>query len=168
MRKRTLLRANVLILALIICLSCLSMSAFADETAPVEDAEGAFKARVISLVNAEREKEGLAELMELDTLTEAADLRAFEAARSFSHTRPDGERCFTVFSEYSMKYKAAGENLAYGFKTPEDMVDAWMNSELHRANILDPDFTYIAIGYYVNENGRGYYSQLFYTPSDKA
>lgn len=168
MKKRPLFRANILFLAFILCFSCLSMAAFADETAPEEDAVKLSRTRVISLVNAERAKAGLSELLELDTLTEAADLRAFEAAQSFSHTRPNGQRCFTVFAEYSLKYKAAGENLAYGFKTPEDMADAWMNSELHRANILDPDFTYIAIGYYVNENGRGYYSQLFYTPSDKA
>ncbi|NLL38046.1 MAG: hypothetical protein GX254_00460 [Clostridiales bacterium] len=166
MRKRALYRANVLILAFILCFSCLSMGAFANETAPGEDDVGTFKARVVELVNAERAKEGLAELLELETLTAAADLRAYESAQSFSHTRPNGQRCFTVFSEYSMKYKAAGENLAYGFKTPEAMIEAWMNSESHRANILDPDFTYIGIGYYVNENGRGYYSQLFYTPSD--
>jgi uncharacterized protein YkwD len=96
-----------------------------------------------------------------------ADLRAQESAVSFSHTRPNNTRCFTIFGENNLKYRAAGENLAYGFRTPEAVVKAWMASEGHRRNILDPDFKYIGIGYYVNENGRIYCSQLFYTPRSK-
>jgi uncharacterized protein YkwD len=126
-----------------------------------------FKAEVIRLVNLEREKAGVAPLKELDTLFPMANVRAQESAASFSHTRPNNTRCFTIFGENSLKYSAAGENLAYGFKTPESVVAAWMKSESHRRNIMDPDFKYIGIGYFVNENGRIYCSQLFYTPRSK-
>jgi uncharacterized protein YkwD len=126
-----------------------------------------FKAEVIRLVNLEREKAGVAPLKELDTLFPMADVRAQESAASFSHTRPNNTRCFTIFGENNLKYAAAGENLAYGFKTPESVVAAWMKSEGHRRNIMDPDFKYIGIGYFVNENGRIYCSQLFYTPKSK-
>ena len=138
-------------------------------TAPadVEDPIAQFKAEVIRLVNLERDKVGVAALTELDSLNPLADLRAQESSASFSHTRPNNTRCFTVFGENNLKYRAAGENLAYGFKTPEAVVKAWMASEGHRRNIMDPDFNFIGMGYYVNENGRIYCSQLFYTPKSK-
>lgn len=123
-----------------------------------------YKAEVLRLVNIEREKVGAPNLKSLDTLYPMADVRAKESAASFSHTRPNGTRCFTIFSENSMKYTAAGENLAYGFSTPASVVKAWMNSEGHKRNLLDPDFKYIGIGYYANETGRVFCSQLFYTP----
>jgi uncharacterized protein YkwD len=179
MRSSKLLRLSTLLFALILSVSLLSMNAVAAgdtaETVQTESEAAAelteeeqaildFKEEVIRLVNIEREDEGVPALTEMDTLAEMADIRAEESAASFSHTRPDGTRCFTLFTEYSLKYRAAGENLAYGFKTPEAVVNAWMNSEGHKKNILDPDFSYIGIGYYVNENGRIYCSQFFYTP----
>jgi uncharacterized protein YkwD len=123
-----------------------------------------FKSEVVRLVNIEREKAGVAVLTTLDALYPPADVRAKESATQFKHTRLDGSRCFTIFAEYGLKYRAAGENLAYGFATPADVVTAWMNSPSHRQNILDPDFSYIGIGYFVKENGSIYVSQLFYTP----
>jgi uncharacterized protein YkwD len=179
MKKGRLLRLSALLFAFMLSISLLSMNAFAvdgsNETTKTESAAATelteeeqaildFKEEVIRLVNIERENEGVPALTEMDTLAGMADIRAEESAASFSHTRPDGTRCFTLFAEYSLKYRAAGENLAYGFKTPEAVVKAWMNSEGHKKNILDPDFTYIGIGYYVNENGRIYCSQFFYTP----
>jgi len=123
-----------------------------------------FKAEVFRLVNMERRKNGIAELKGLDAIAVIADIRAKEACSQFSHTRPDGTRCFTIFTEYAFKYRAAGENLAFGYKTPMAVVTAWMKSEGHRRNILDPDFEYAKIGYYVNENRTVYCSTLFYTP----
>lgn len=176
MKKNRKLRLSALLLAFMLCISLLSMNAFAaDDTATLvveaaaelteeEQAILDFKNEVIRLVNIERENEGVAALTEMDTLAEMADIRAAEAAQTFSHTRPDGTRCFTLFAEFTLKYRAAGENLAYGYKTPEAVVKAWMNSEGHKKNILDTDFTYIGIGYHVNENGRIYCSQFFYTP----
>jgi uncharacterized protein YkwD len=186
MKKGKLIKLSAFLLVVILCLPLGMTTALAvDETAAaltdvpavlpaseealtVEvDPIAQFKAEVIRLVNLEREKAGVAALKELDTLFPMADLRAQESAASFSHTRPNNTRCFTVFGDNNMRYRAAGENLAYGFKTPEAVVAAWMKSEGHRRNIMDPDFTYIGIGYYVNENGRVYCSQLFYTPRSK-
>lgn len=124
-----------------------------------------FKSEILRLVNKEREKAGLPALKVMDKLAEMADRRAEESAETFSHTRPDGTRCFTVFSEYSMTYKSAGENLAFGFSSPEATVAAWMDSPSHKANILSEKYIYIGIGYFLKSNGKIYCSQLFYTPT---
>lgn len=123
-----------------------------------------FKAEVIRLINDERQKKGIADLKAFEVLGAMADTRAAEAADQFKHTRPDGTRCFTIFAENALKYRAAGENLAYGYKTPQTVVAAWMNSEGHRRNNLDPDFKYVGIGYFINESGTLFCSVLFYTP----
>lgn len=181
MKKTRVLRLSAFLIAIFICLSLMMPAALAaDETSTAENAAvteavsvtdeqaalAAFRAEVIRLVNVERANAGVAEVKELTDLIPLADVRAKESAASFSHTRPNGTRCFTIFGENSLKYRKAGENLAYGFKTPADVVKAWMNSEGHRKNILDANFKYIGIGYYVNENGRIYTSQLFYTPKN--
>lgn len=116
--------------------------------------------QVIELVNAEREKHGLAPLTENATVSDAAQTRAKETVRSFSHTRPNGESCFTVLKEYGVSYRTCGENIAMGQKTPEQVVNAWMNSEGHRKNILNSSFKQIGVGCYV-ANGTYYWSQLF-------
>ncbi len=178
MKKSRLTKLAAFIIAIIVCLSLSTPVAYAaNETdatavteatlatvAVAEDPVALYKAEVLRLVNIEREKIGASALKSLDTLIPMADVRAKESAASFSHTRPNGTRCFTIFSENSMKYIAAGENLAYGFNAPASVVAAWMKSEGHKRNILDPDFKYIGIGYYANENGKIYCSQLFYTP----
>ncbi|MGE4485048.1 MAG: CAP domain-containing protein [Oscillospiraceae bacterium] len=129
-----------------------------------EDASKSFKAEVIRLINIERADKGLCELQEMPALNAPADLRAEESAVSFSHTRPNGESCSTVYSDYGLNYKSAGENLAYGYSTPAALVAAWMASDSHRANILSEAFSYVAVGYYMGENGTLCCSQIFYTP----
>ena len=121
-----------------------------DEDAP-EESGGVQEAAeaVASLVNAARQDAGLSEL-ELDAdLCAAAQARAQEIAQSFSHTRPDGSSCFTILEEFGISYRAAGENIAMGQRTPEEVMDGWMNSSGHRANILNGTFTSIGVGYYV-------------------
>ncbi|MDE6592412.1 MAG: hypothetical protein K2K57_05030 [Oscillospiraceae bacterium] len=110
---------------------------------------------VIRLCNEERESAGLAPLKKSDSLTDSAAVRVGEIPNKFSHTRPDGSSCFTAITE---KSKTSGENIAAGHEDPEQVVDGWMNSPGHRANILNPDFTEIGVGY--NENGN-YWVQLF-------
>jgi uncharacterized protein YkwD len=142
------------------------------ETAPPSQKADApiagFKEEVIRLINIERQKNGAAGLKTMGALDGIADQRAREASVLFKHTRPDGTRCFTVFAENSLKYRAAGENLAYGYKTPEALVKAWMNSEGHRRNNLDPDFRYGGIGYHMSDKGTLYCTVLFYTPKSDA
>lgn len=176
MKKSRLIKLAAFLFAFIVLMSLSVPAVFAadetsaaisTETTALTDEQTAieqYKAEVLRLVNIEREKVGVAGVKQLDSLVPMADVRAKESASSFSHTRPNGTRCFTVFADNSIKYSAAGENLAYGFRTPADVVTAWMNSEGHRKNILDTNFKYIGIGYFVNERGTVYCSQLFYTP----
>ena len=106
-----------------------------------------FEAEVIRLVNEERAEYGLPALTTTDALTAAAAKRAEEISGDYGHDRPDGSSCFTVLPEFGIRYETAGENIAAGQKTPAQVVRAWMNSEGHRNNILNPDFTQIGVGY---------------------
>ena len=117
--------------------------------------------QVVDLVNKERTKKGLNKLT-LDTnLQKAAQIRAKEIETSFSHTRPNGSNFSTVLSELNISYRGSGENIAWGQASPEAVMDAWMNSSGHRANIMNSSFTKIGVGYYQNSAGRKYWSQLF-------
>lgn len=128
-----------------------------EESGGVQEAAEA----VASLVNAARRDAGLSEL-ELDAdLCAAAQARAQEIAQSFSHTRPDGSSCFTILEEFGISYRAAGENIAMGQRTPEEVMDGWMNSSGHRANILNGTFTSIGVGYYVDGAGAAHWVQIF-------
>lgn len=142
--------------------ACTEKEPTAEEKASLQ-----FKTELIKIVNAEREKTGVLPLSSSEELAKPADLRAAEINISFSHTRPGGERWVTVFDKYSLEYTRAGENLANGFKTPEAVMKAWMNSPSHRANILNPDYASIGIGYFKDAKGKIYLSQLFYTPMPK-
>lgn len=119
-----------------------------------------YASEVLRLVNAEREKAGLPALTTNSTLTAAANKRAQEIKQTFSHTRPNGSSCFTVLGEYGISYRTAGENIAYGQKTPKEVVNGWMNSPGHRANILKSDFGKVGIGVY-ESGGVYYWTQLF-------
>ena len=131
-----------------------------DTNTPDTDALS-YAEQVVALVNAERAKAGLNALT-LDTEIESAALiRAKETEISFSHTRPDGRSFSTVLSDNGITFRGAGENIAWGQKTPEEVMNGWMNSEGHRANILNPNFTKIGVGYYQNAAGRNYWTQLF-------
>lgn len=128
-----------------------------EESGGVQEAAEA----VASLVHAARQDAGLSEL-ELDAdLCAAAQARAQEIAQSFSHTRPDGSSCFTILEEFGISYRAAGENIAMGQRTPEEVMDGWMNSSGHRANILNGTFPSIGVGYYVDGAGAAHWVQIF-------
>lgn len=113
---------------------------------------------VVDLVNEERAKENLAPLSLNRTATEAAQVRAVEAKQSFSHTRPNGAKCFTALTDAGVSYMAAGENLAGKIKTPERVVEAWMESPGHRKNIMSEKYSQIGVGYVAEGN---YWSQFF-------
>ena len=66
--------------------------------------------------------------------------------------------CFTALKEQGVFYFSAGENIAQGFYSPEVVMDAWMNSEGHRANILNSSYTHLIVGYDANTNS---WVQLF-------
>ena len=127
---------------------------------PTTEADNA-AARIIELVNAERAKAGLAPLSLNTTASSAALTRARETVSVFSHTRPDGRNFSTALTEAGISYSFCGENIAYGQTTPEQVMNDWMNSSGHRANILQSNFSQIGIGHYISGNGTQYWVQLF-------
>ncbi len=135
------------------------------EESPEEDSSDdsvhTYVKEVINLVNAERAKEGLPALTMNKQVQAAAQIRAMECEQLFSHTRPNGTSFVTALQEQNVSYRRAGENIAWGQRTPQQVVTGWMNSAGHRANIMNPNFTTIGVGYYQNANGTNYWSQLF-------
>lgn len=125
----------------------------------------AYASEVLRLVNIERDKVGAAHLVLDGALCDAANMRAIEMDYSgnFSHTRPDGRDCFTVFSFCKISFYTCGENIAAGYPTPAAVVDGWMNSTGHKANILNAAFTKMGLGYSTGGGGeyRHYWAQEF-------
>lgn len=122
--------------------------------------QSGYAAEVVRLVNAERAKNGLSALTVSGSVQAAAQTRAGELKQAFSHTRPNGSSAFTALSEAGVNYRGAGENIAYGQRTPAAVMQDWMNSPGHRANILKAEFTTIGVGYTV-VNGTPYWTQMF-------
>ena len=132
-----------------------------DGSSDKEESEAlSFAEQVVELVNAERAKVNLPALTMTTKLNDAALVRAKETVQSSSHTRPNGSSFSTVLKESGISFQGAGENIVWGQRTPEQVVNAWMNSEGHRANILNPRYTSIGVGYYLN-GATPYWAQLF-------
>lgn len=117
---------------------------------------------VIALINQIRASYGLSTLTTSQALQDAAQVRATEISTVFSHTRPNGSTPDTVLTQYGISYGYRGENIAAGQPTPAVVVDSWMNSAGHRANILKPEYNHIGVGCYMTTGGYGiYWSQVF-------
>lgn len=112
---------------------------------------------VVRLVNLFRSQEGKSPLKPNESLHASARLRAKELVQKFDHTRPDGTPCH---SSITVSYMAAGENIAEGQKTPDEVMSSWENSEGHRDNMLSDDFDGIGVGCY-EKDGILYWVQLF-------
>lgn len=109
-----------------------------------------------NLVNEQRAAAGLSALTWDGNLESAAGVRAKECASSFSHTRPSGQAWYTVNSQVM-----GGENLAHGYSTATNAMNAWMNSPTHKENILYPTFTKMSIAIYTTPDGDYYWAQEF-------
>ena len=109
---------------------------------------------ILDLVNTERYEAGVKMLGFRDDLTAAADLRAYESSVKWSHDRPNN----TMF--YTADDKIYGENLAKGYKTAADVVNAWMKSETHRKVMLDPQYKGASVGLYSNGSNNWYSLEL--------
>ncbi|MEI0516667.1 CAP domain-containing protein [Brachyspira murdochii] len=121
---------------------------------------------VFDLVNQERAKAGL-EAYKLDTkLCEAAGKRAQEIVEKYDHIRPNGTDFDTVLDEYGFNSKAyiRGENIVAMRESASSAMNAWMNSQGHKDNILADYYTTIGIGVY-EYNGSKYWVQLFLSDS---
>ena len=121
---------------------------------------------VLTLVNKIRTKNKLSKLAWGDTCDDAADIRAAESMILYAHTRPDGSSWSTVCPAPNAG-GISGENLAIGNAavSPATVVALWMGSESHRANILNPEYTRLAVGFIFDANStyRTYWSQFFST-----
>ena len=124
------------------------------------DETSSFADEVIRLVNKQRTANGLSKFTASNKLSDVAQTRAKELTESYSHTRPDGSSCFTALREANIDYTAAGENIAAGYSTPEAVVEGWMNSKAHRANILNPNYSKIGVGYCADGSGYGSYWEI--------
>jgi uncharacterized protein YkwD len=120
---------------------------------------------VADIVNRERSANGLKPLKYSEKLSKAANLRANEIQTYFSHTRPNGTSCFTAVTELGIRYRYIGENIAYGQRSPEEVMNGWMNSSGHRANILNSNVEYMGIGV-AQRNGVYYWTQFFAASDD--
>jgi uncharacterized YkwD family protein len=120
----------------------------------------AYEQKVVDLTNQERAKNGLAALKVDTTLSKLAREKSRDMSVNgyFSHTSPTYGSPFDMMKQYGITYRAAGENIAMGQRTPEEVVQAWMNSEGHRKNILSSNFTHIGVGYVASGN---YWTQEF-------
>ena len=114
---------------------------------------------VLNLVNQERKKRGYSELTMDKDLLENAMQRAEEIVTYFEHERPNGLDCTTAITQ---KYWYAAENIALGQTTSASVMNSWMNSEGHRTNILERNYSKsIGIGCYLADDGRYYWTQIF-------
>jgi uncharacterized YkwD family protein len=120
----------------------------------------AFEQQVVDLTNAERAKNGLPALKVDVNLSKVAREKSSDMQRNnyFSHQSPTYGSPFDMMKKFGITYKSAGENIAMGQKTPSEVVQAWMNSEGHRANILNGSYTHIGVGHVANGN---YWTQQF-------
>ena len=114
-----------------------------------------YASQVITLLNEQRVNNGLSPLTADSTLTAAAMQRAAETVIYFSHTRPDGSRCFTAFDG-----AWRGENIAAGQADPDEVITGWMNSTGHRKNILEANYTGVGVGCF-NYKGINFWVQCF-------
>ena len=113
--------------------------------------EGTIEYDLFILVNEAREDAGLEPYSWSGTLADAADIRAEEIVELFSHTRPNGEDCFSLSGVWA-------ENIAAGQSSAQEVFDSWMDSDGHRANILDPDYETCGFSMcYEEDSEYGYY-----------
>jgi uncharacterized protein YkwD len=129
------------------------------------------EAEVVQYVNNERTAAGLQPVTEDPILDKLAAIRAGETVSLFSHTRPDGRGCFTVFSDYGVTYHGAGENIAAGHENANQVMYmnedsshiGWMYSPGHKANIMNGSYTKIGVAarYVEGSTYKYYWCQLF-------
>ena len=118
---------------------------------------------VVKLVNKERNAAGLPALTENSRLSEVAQAKAEDMMKNgyFSHTSPAYGSPFEMMRTFGITYTAAGENIAKGQKTPAAVMDGWMSSSGHRANILNASYEQIGVGFCKDSSGVTYWVQMF-------
>ena len=122
-----------------------------------------FVSEVVRLVNVERNKNGLSPLTEDWQLSRVAQYKAQDMhdQNYFDHQSPTYGTPFQMMKSFNVSYRYAAENIAKGQKTAEAVMNGWMNSSGHRANILKSDYTKIGVGYAKASDGTTYWVQIF-------
>ena len=132
------------------------------EASPLQSLED----EVIRLVNKERAARGLTTLAKNWQLSRVARYKSQDMINKkyFGHTSPTYGTPFQMMESFGLRFSAAGENIAYGQKTPQEVMTAWMNSPGHRANILSAAYTQIGVGAAKTSSGTLYWTQEFIKP----
>lgn len=119
-----------------------------------------FETQVVRLVNQIRQENGLQQLTANWELSRVARYKSQDMKdnRYFSHTSPTYGSPFQMIKAFGLSYRTAGENIAKGYATPQAVVNGWMNSSGHRANILNASYKQIGVGYVADGN---YWTQMF-------
>ena len=138
---------SLLLCAALAAVLCAGGAFAAQVPAPLEGYCTQEEWEMLALTNRERLSQGLAPYSTFAALQGVAHVRETELAEKYSHTRPDGTQCFTALTQAGLGYTAAAENIASGQASAADVVAAWMDSESHRANILDPHLSHMGAGY---------------------
>lgn len=141
---------------------------YVGQTILIPDTQSLFshEQQVFELVNKERASRGLA-LLKLNTeLSRVARIKSQDMIdkKYFSHTSPTYGSPFDMMQSFGLKFSAAGENIAYGQKTAAEVMNSWMNSAGHKANILSEAYTNIGIGVAKTASGTLYWTQMFMNP----
>ncbi|WP_044340382.1 CAP domain-containing protein [Rossellomorea aquimaris] len=132
------------------------------QDAQTSDASG-FVKQVVDLTNQERKKNGLNALKMDGELGNVAEMKSEDMKENdyFSHTSPTYGSPFEMMENFGVDYSTAAENIAVGQKTPESVVNAWMNSPGHRKNILNKQVTHIGVGTAKDPSQGIYWTQMF-------
>lgn len=115
------------------------------------------------LVNGERQNAGLNKLEVDPELSRIAEIKAEDMVKNnyFDHNSPTFGSPFDMAKEFDYSYSSFGENIAYGYTTPESVVKGWMDSPGHKANILHNGYTNIGVGTAKDSQGRIYWVHMF-------
>lgn len=126
----------------------------------------AAEAEVIRLVNVQRSQNGLPPLAANWQVGRIARYKSQDMINKhyFSHISPTYGSPFNMMENFGINFSAAGENIAMGQRTPAEVVNAWMNSPGHRANILNTSYTQLGVGLAKDSNGTCYWTQMFIKP----
>ncbi len=129
----------------------------------VSAGQSSMTSQVANLVNSERAAQGLTALQKDSRLAALAQQKAEDMAKNqyFSHTSPTYGSAFDMLKAAGYSYKTAGENIAMGQKSAASVMDGWMHSSGHRANILHTSYEKIGVGYAVSADGMPYWVQIF-------
>ncbi|WP_257348743.1 SafA/ExsA family spore coat assembly protein [Pseudalkalibacillus decolorationis] len=119
--------------------------------------------QVVDLVNKERAKHGLQPLKANWELSRVARFKSKDMIEKnyFSHTSPTYGSPFQMMKDFGISYRAAGENIAAGQSTAQEVMNGWMNSDGHRKNILSSRYTEIGVGYAKGGSYGHYWTQMF-------